>query len=90
MTRLKTEQCIYARFNKDRSEHIILAVNVDGLVTSDTTQEATMTYKQQITANFECKDLKGGQFLSQSPYVKDVLEKFKQYLPAKGSTFNGA
>ena len=31
-----------------------------------------------------------GLFLSQSLYVKDILEKFKEYLPAKGSKFNGA
>ena len=33
--------------------------------------------------------LERGLFLSQSLNVKDVLEKFKQYLPAKGSKFNG-
>ena len=32
----------------------------------------------------------GGLFLSQSLYFKDVLEKFKEYLPAEGSKFNGA
>ena len=32
----------------------------------------------------------GGLFLSQSLYVNDVLENFKEYLPAKGSKFNGA
>ena len=105
MTRLKTEQCIYVRFNEDRSEYIILAVYVDDLVIAGTTQEAIMKFKQQITAKFECKDLgeldrilnmevtrtvEGGLFLSQSLYVKDVLEKFKQYLPEKGSKFNGA
>ena len=57
MTRLKTEQCIYVRFNEDRSEYIILAVYVDDLVIAGTTQEAIMKFKQQITAKFECKDL---------------------------------
>ena len=57
MTWLKAEQCIYVRFNGDRSEYIILAVYVDGLVISGTTQEAIMKFKQQITAKFECKDL---------------------------------
>ena len=32
----------------------------------------------------------GGLFISQSLYIKDVLEKFKEYLPAKGSKFNYA
>ena len=32
----------------------------------------------------------GGLFLSQSLYVKDVLEKVKEYLPTKGSKFNCA
>ena len=74
----------------------ILAVYVDDLVIVGTTQEAIMKFKQQITAKFECKDLGeldkilnmkvtrtvgGGIFLSQSLYVKDVLEKFNQYLP---------
>ena len=105
MNCLKTEQCIYVRFNEDRSEFIILAVYVDDLIIAGTTQAAIMKVKQQITASFECKDLgeldrilnvevtrsvEGGLFLSQSLYVKDVLEKFKQYLPAKGSKFNGA
>ena len=31
-----------------------------------------------------------GLCLSQSLYIKDVLEKFKEYLLAKGSKFNGA
>ena len=35
MSRLKTEQCIYIRFNADRSEYIILAVYVDDLVMLD-------------------------------------------------------
>ena len=95
MTRLKTEQCIYVRFNEDRSEYIILAVYADDLVIARTTQGQ----------KFECRDLgkidrilnmevtrtvEGGLFLSQSLYVKDVLEKFKEYLPAKGSKFNCA
>ena len=62
-------------------------------------------FKQQITAKYECKDLgepdrilnmevtgtvEGGLFLSQSLSVKNVLEKFKEYLPANGSKFNFA
>ena len=89
MTRLKTE---------GRSEYFIIAVYVDGLVIAGTTQEAIMKFKQQIKGKFECKDLgeldrilnieitrtvEGNLFLSQSLYVKDVLEMFKQYLPAK-------
>ena len=57
MTRLKSEQCIYVRFNEDRYDYIILAVYVDDLVVAGTTQEAIMKFKQQITAKFECKDL---------------------------------
>ena len=83
MTRLKTEQCIYVRFNEDRSEYIILTVCVDDLVIAWTTQEAIMKLKQQLTSKFECKDLEeldrklnvevtrtveGGLFLSQSLY----------------------
>ena len=34
--------------------------------------------------------MEGGLFLWQSLYVKDKLERFKQYLPAKGPKFNGA
>ena len=64
-----------------------------------------MKFKRQITTKYECKDLgelgrilnlevtrtvEGGLFLSQSLYVKDVLEKLKQYLQAKGSKFDGA
>ena len=32
LTRLKTKQCFYVRINEDRSEYIILALYVDGLV----------------------------------------------------------
>ena len=82
MTRLKTEQCIYVRFNEDRSEYII----------AGTTQKAIIKFKQQITAKLECKDLgelariliievtrtvEGSLFLSQSLCVKDVLEMFR-------------
>ena len=95
MTRLKTEQCIYVRFNEDRSEYILLAVYVDDLVIAGTIQEVIMKFKQQINAKFECKDLgeldrifiievtrtaEGGLFLSQSLYVKDKLEKFQALL----------
>ena len=91
-TRQKTEQCTYVRFNKDRSEYIFLAVFVDDLVIAGTTQEAIVKFKKQITAKYECNDLgsmevtrtvEGG--LLQSLYVKDVLEKFEENLPAKGS-----
>ena len=73
------------------------------LVIAGTTQDTTMKFKQQITAKCECKDLEeldrifkmevtrtieGG--LSQSLYVKDVPEKFRDCLPAKESKFNGA
>ena len=58
MTRLKTEQCIYVSFNEDCSEYIILAVHVDDLVIAGTTQKAITTFKQQITAKYECKDLR--------------------------------
>ena len=34
--------------------------------------------------------MEGSLLLSQSLYVKDVPEKFKWYLPVKGSKFNGA
>ena len=64
-----------------------------------------MKYKQNINAKYNCKVLgelvrilnmevtrtvDGSLFLSLSLYIKDVLEKFKEYLPAKGSKFNGA
>ena len=96
MTRLKTEQCIYVRFNEDRSEYIILAVYVDDLVIAGSTQKAITTFKQQITAKYECKDLgpldrilnmevvrtrEGGLFLSQSLYIQDVLGRFKTHMP---------
>ena len=47
MTRLKTEQCIYLRFNEDRFEYIILSVYVDDLVIAGANQEAIMKIKQQ-------------------------------------------
>ena len=87
MTRLKTEQCIYVRFNEDRSAYIILAVYIDDSVIAVTTQKAITTFKQQITAKYDCKDLgaldrilymevvrrKEGRQLSQSLYTQDVL-----------------
>ena len=36
------------------------------------------------------RTVEGDLFLSQSLYVKDVLEQFKEYLPAKESKFNDA
>ena len=50
MTRLKNEHVIYVRLNDDRSKYIILAVDVDDMVIAGTIQEATMKFKQQITA----------------------------------------
>ena len=91
MTRLKTEQCIYVRFNEDRSEYIILAVYVDDLVIAGSTQKAITTFKQQITAKYDCKDLgaldrilnmevvrtkEGGLFLPQSLYIQVLLRRF--------------
>ena len=57
MTRLITEQCIYVRFNKEKTEYIILAVYVYNIVISDTIQEAIKPFEKQITAKYECKDL---------------------------------
>ena len=48
MTRLKTEQCIYVRFNEDRSEYIILAVYVDDLVIAESTQKAIKTLNNRL------------------------------------------
>ena len=96
MTRLKTEQCIYVRFNEDRSEYTILAVYMDDLVIAGMTQKAISTFKQQITAKYDCKDLglldrilimevvrtkEGGMFLSQSLCIQDVLGRFISHLP---------
>ena len=60
-------------------------MNVDDLVKAGTTQEAIIKFKQQVTRTVE-----GELFLSVSLYVKDVQDKINQYLPAKGSKFNGA
>ena len=57
MTRLKAEQCIYIRFDEERSEYIVLAMYVDDLVIAATTQKTIMKFKQQITAKYESKDL---------------------------------
>ena len=50
MTRIKTEQLIFVRFNKDRAEYIILAVCLGDLVISGTIQEVMMKFREQITA----------------------------------------
>ena len=57
MTRLKTEHCIYVRFNENRSEYIILAVYADDLFIAGMTQKAITNFKQQITAKYVCKDI---------------------------------
>ena len=58
MTRLKSEQCNYLWFNEDRSEYITLTVYVDDLVIAGSTHKAITTFKRQITAKYDCKDLK--------------------------------
>ena len=78
---------------------------VEDLVITGTIQESIMKFIQHITAKYECKDVgeldriinmevtctvEGGLFLSQSLYVKDVLEKLKRYFPTKVSKFNDA
>ena len=105
MTRLKTEQCIYERFNDDRSEYNIMAVYVDDLVIAGSTQTAITTFKQQITAKYDCKNLgaldrilnmevmhtkKGGLSLSLSLYIQNVLGRFKTHLPGPSTRLNGA
>ena len=68
-----------------------------------TQEAIIMKFKLQIPAKYEYKDLgeppdmildmevirtvEAGLFLSQTLYVKDVLEKSKQYLPAEGPEF---
>ena len=70
-----------------------------------TTQEAIRAFKRSITAEYECKgvsemdrilnmevsrNLVGCLFLFQFLCVHDVLEKFEEYLPAKGTKSNDA
>ena len=57
MTRVETEQCIYVRFNENRSECFIVAVSVDDSVIAGTTQGTIKSFKQQITTKYECEDL---------------------------------
>ena len=54
-SRLKTEQCIYVRFNEDRPKSIILAVYVDDLGIAGTTQEAISASKQKLLQNMSAK-----------------------------------
>ena len=45
ITRLKSEQCNYARFNEERSEYIILPMSVDYSVIARITYEAISAFK---------------------------------------------
>ena len=47
LTRLKTDQSIYVRFNEDRPEYNILTEYIDDLIIVGTTQEAIRTFKQK-------------------------------------------
>ena len=57
MSRLKTGQFTYVRFNEDRSEYIVLAVYVDDLMIEPSSKKVITTFQQQITAKYDCKDL---------------------------------
>ena len=78
---------------------------LDDLVIAGSTQKAITTFKQQITAKYDCKDWsdldrilnmevmrtkEGGMFLSQSLYIQDVLGRFKADMPGPSTRLNGA
>ena len=95
LTQLKSDECL---FYKRAGEHFkLVAIYVDDIVIAYNNHSMFRSFKDKLKTRFKCKDLgellkalnmgitrtaDGGLFLSQEAYVRDLLERFKDHVPA--------
>ena len=76
---------------------MLVAIYVDDIVVAYCDLSTFKSFKDELTNRFKCKDLgtltrvlnmevtrttDGGIFLSQSSFIRDVLERFREFVPA--------
>ena len=76
---------------------MLVAIYMDDIVIAYNNQSIFRSFKDMLTTRFKCKDLgelskalnmgitrtaDGGLFLSQEAYVRDLLERFEDHVPA--------
>ena len=80
---------------------LLVAIYVDAIVIAYNTASMFWSFKYELTNRFKCKDLgelskvlnigilrtvDGGLFVSQALYVRYVLERFKEHVPANANS----
>ena len=99
LTQLRSEECLY--FKRTNGMFLLVAIYVDDIVIAYNCASMFRSFKDKLTNRFKCKDLgelnkvlnmgimrtsDGGLFVSQASYVRDVLERFKEHVPANANS----
>ena len=93
-TQLLSESCLFIKRSGDK--FVLAAIYVDDVIIAHNCDSMFQSFRSKLTSRFKCKDLDtliralnmeivrtahGGVFLSQSAYIKDILERFKEHVP---------
>ena len=95
LTQLRSDECLF--FKRSGQHFMLVAIYVDDIVVAYNCQSMFRSFRDKLTTKFKCKDLgelskvlnmgilrtaDGGLFLSQESYVRDLLDRFKEHVPA--------
>ena len=99
LTQLRSDECLF--FKRTGQHFMLVAIYVDDIVVAYNCQSMFRSFRDKLTHKFKCKDLgelskvlnmgimrtaDGGLFLSQESYVRDLLERFKEHVPAAANS----
>ena len=92
-TQLLSESCLFIKHSGDK--FVIAAIYVDDVIIAHNCDSMFQSFRSKLISRFKCKDLgtltralnmeivrtaDGGVFLSQSAYIRDILERFKEHV----------
>jgi hypothetical protein len=98
-TQLLSESCLFIKRVGDK--FVVAAIYVDDIIIAYNCESIFQSFRAKLTSRFKCKDLgtltralnmeisrtaDGGVFLSQAAYVRDVLKRFQEYVPASANS----
>ena len=96
---LKSESCLFIKRTGDK--FVLCAIYVDDIIIAYNCETMFQSFRSKLTHRFKCKDLgtltralnmeivrtaDGSVFLSQESYIRDVLERFKEHVPASANS----
>ena len=95
---LLSESCLFIKRTGDN--FVLAAIYVDDIIIGYNCDSMFKSFRDKLMNRFKCRDLgtltralnmevsrtaDGGVFLSQESYVRDLLERFKEHVPANSS-----